>query len=87
MKEIPPLDPRIAPRPEVKRKLVRELATLLREEFDVDWGELKTETLLDAVLSRAGAMLYNRGVHDTMATLQEKVMDVEAERMIEESNG
>lgn len=48
-------------------------------EFDEPLSSFRAEGLLDLMLREVGASLYNQGVRDTIAALQPKLTDLEAE--------
>ncbi len=59
--------------------LVRGLQTYFSEHFDEDLSSFRAEGLLDFVLAEVAPAVYNQGVRDACAHLQEKLLDLEAE--------
>lgn len=59
------------------------LVALLRRHADEAWdeplSEFRAEGLLDLVLRELGPAVYNQGVRDACAAMQEKLADLEGE--------
>jgi uncharacterized protein (DUF2164 family) len=64
---------------ERRLRLVRSIQTWFDEEFDEPLSEFRTETLLDFFIRELGPPVYNQGVRDACAYLQEKLGDIEGD--------
>ena len=62
-----------AARPEI----VAAVRALLRDELDVDAGDLRAGFVLDAVLALAGPLVYERAVRDVQAYVARVVADLD----------
>jgi uncharacterized protein (DUF2164 family) len=49
------------------------------EEWDEDLSSFRAEGLLDFFVAELGAVVYNQGVRDACAFVQEKLGDIEGE--------
>jgi uncharacterized protein (DUF2164 family) len=64
---------------ERRKQLIKVLRNHFEEEFDEALSDFRAEGLLDLVLKELGPAVYNQGVHDACAHLQEKLADLEGE--------
>jgi uncharacterized protein (DUF2164 family) len=71
--------PRVRLSLERRAALVQAIVAHSAAEFDEPLSTFRAEGLLDLVLREAGASLYNQGVHDAIAALHPKLVDLEAE--------
>jgi uncharacterized protein (DUF2164 family) len=65
--------------PQRRAALVRSLQQYFAENFDDELSEFRAEALLDYFLKELGPPVYNQGVRDAAAYIQEKLNDVEGE--------
>jgi uncharacterized protein (DUF2164 family) len=59
--------------------LVDAIQRHFREEFDEDLSAFRAEALLDFFVAELGPPVYNQGVRDAAAFVQEKLTDIEGE--------
>lgn len=52
------------------------LRTYLREEMDIEAGQLPTEMLVEFIERDIGRLFYNRGLRDAEAVVRQKVEDI-----------
>ena len=64
---------------EQRNRLIRGLQNYFAEQFDEDLSSFRAEGLQDFVLAEVAPAVYNQGVRDACAHLQEKLIDLEAE--------
>lgn len=64
---------------EQRNGLTRGLQSYFSEQFDEDLSSFRAEGLLDFVLAEVAPAVYNQGVSDACAHLQEKLIDLEGE--------
>jgi uncharacterized protein (DUF2164 family) len=50
-----------------------------RQEFDEELSDFRAEALLDFFVAELGPPVYNQGVRDAAAYVQEKLTDIEGE--------
>lgn len=62
-----------------RRQLLGSLREYFEENFDEPLSEFRADGLLDFFLERLGPPLYNQGVSDAVAFVQDKLVDVEGE--------
>ncbi len=67
----------IALDPEVKQQALASIQRFLREELDLDAGDLKAGTVLEYFLRELGPVVYNRAIRDAAGWLQERALDLE----------
>lgn len=65
--------------PQRRAALVRSLQQYFEDNFDDALSEFRAEALLDYFLKELGPPVYNQGVRDAAAYIQEKLNDVEGE--------
>ena len=53
-----------------------KLRAYLREELDLELGQLPAEMLLDFIGQELGAAFYNRGLYDAQTVVQRKAEDI-----------
>jgi uncharacterized protein (DUF2164 family) len=64
---------------ERRKILVRSVQQHFEEEFDDLLSEFRAERLLDFFIQELGPAVYNQGVRDACAAMQEKLGDLEGE--------
>lgn len=52
------------------------LRTYLREEMDIEAGQLPTEMLIEFIERDIGRLFYNRGLRDAETVVRQKVEDI-----------
>jgi len=62
-----------------KAALVRLLREYFEEHFDEPVSDFRAEGLVDFFVKELGPPVYNQGVRDACAYMQEKLTDVEGE--------
>jgi uncharacterized protein (DUF2164 family) len=62
-----------------RRDLLAAIRGFYRERFDEDIGDLKARFLLEFFLGALGPPVYNQGVKDATAFVQERLLDLEGE--------
>lgn len=70
---------RIRLSPQRRASLVRSLRQYFDENFDEPLSDFRAEGLLDFFVAELGPPVYNQGVRDAQAYLQEKLTDLEGE--------
>lgn len=70
---------RIQLSPQRRTALIRSLRTYFEEEFDETLSDFRAEGLLDFLVKELGPPVYNQGVRDAHAYIQEKLGDLEGE--------
>lgn len=70
---------RIRLSPERRTYLIDELKEYFDENFDDPLSTFRAEGLLDFVVGALGPPIYNQGVRDACAAMQEKLLDLEGE--------
>jgi uncharacterized protein (DUF2164 family) len=77
---MPPESPlRIRLSEERRRTLVAALMRHAEEEWDEPLSDFRAEGLLDFVVRELGPAVYNQGVRDACAAMQDKLADLEGE--------
>ena len=59
--------------------LLEAIARFYREEFDETLSEFRAAAILDFFVSELGPPVYNQGVRDAAAYVQDKLTDIEGE--------
>jgi uncharacterized protein (DUF2164 family) len=62
-----------------RARLLAAIRTRAEEIFDEPVSEFRAQALLDLFLREVGPSVYNQGVRDASAYMQEKLTDLEAE--------
>ena len=62
-----------------RARLLAAIRSQAEEIFDEPVSEFRAAALLDLFLKEIGPSVYNQGVRDASAFMQEKLMDLEAE--------
>ena len=70
---------RIRLSPERRAALLREVRDHFLEEFDEPLSDFRAEGLITLFLRALGPAVYNQGVRDAAAFMQEKLADIEGE--------
>lgn len=70
---------RIRLSPDRRAALLDALQRHFEDEFDEPLSSFRAEGLIDFFLRRLGPPVYNQGVHDAAAHLQEALNDLEGE--------
>jgi len=64
---------------EVRRRAIEAIQEHLREEQDLEIGNLGAEFLLDKVLEEVAPAVYNRAIADAQSWLQAKLLDLDSD--------
>jgi uncharacterized protein (DUF2164 family) len=64
---------------ERRASLLRSIQAHFEEQFDEHLSSFRAEGLLDFFVAELGPVVYNQGVRDACAFLQEKLTDIEGE--------
>ena len=59
--------------------LLQAIARFYREEFDETLSEFRAAAILDFFVRELGPPVYNQGVRDAAAYVQDKLTDIEGE--------
>jgi uncharacterized protein (DUF2164 family) len=70
---------RIRLAPERRTALLRSIQQHFEEEFDDRLSHFRAERLLEFFIQELGPAVYNQGVRDACAAMQEKLGDLEGE--------
>ena len=70
---------RIELAPDRRARLLETLRREAEEILDEPLSQFRAESLLDLFLREVGPAVYNQGVRDAAAFMQEKLTDLEAE--------
>jgi len=65
--------------PERRAALLREVRDYFLEEFDEPLSDFRAEGLVTLFLRALGPAVYNQGVRDAAAFMQEKLADIDGE--------
>jgi uncharacterized protein (DUF2164 family) len=63
--------------PDHRQQALASIQRFLREELDLDAGDLKAGTVLEYFLEELAPVVYNRAVQDAQRYLQERTLDLE----------
>lgn len=63
--------------PDQKEQALASIKRFLREELDLDVGDLKAGTVLEYVLRELGPVVYNRAIQDAQRWFQERTLDLD----------
>lgn len=69
----------IALAPEKLKQMQASIRRYASEHLDEEMGDLKAGLMLDFVMKELAPTIYNQGVSDTQAWLQQKLGDLEGE--------
>ncbi len=76
--------PKIEIEADDQKRLVAEIQSWFAENVDeVEVGDLRATLLLEFFVKKLGPLVYNRGIQDAAAHLQEKLVDLEGELFVE----
>ena len=64
---------------ERRKNLIRSIKNHFDENFDEPLSDFRAEALLDFFVRELGPPVYNQGVRDACAYMQEKLGDIEGE--------
>lgn len=62
---------------EKKRELVLEIKSFFLDNRDEEIGDLQAEILVDFLIEKVGAQIYNQGLHDAKAWFANKLGEIE----------
>ena len=62
-----------------RKMLIRAIRNHFNEEFDDELSDFRAEALLDFFVRELGPPVYNQGVRDACAYMQQKLGDIEGE--------
>lgn len=65
--------------PDARTEAVASLKAYLRDELDVEVGDLAAGGLLDFVLEEIGPSVYNRAVRDVQERLHAQIAEIDVE--------
>ncbi len=63
--------------PDRRQQALGSIQRFLREELDLDAGDLKAGTVLEYFLQELAPVVYNRAVQDAQRYVQERALDLE----------
>ena len=63
--------------PDAKQQGLASIKRWLREELDLDAGDLKAGALLEFFLKELGPSVYNQAVADAQRYMQDRALDLE----------
>ncbi|PLX83323.1 MAG: DUF2164 domain-containing protein [Desulfuromonas sp.] len=69
---------------ERSKKTIEKVQIYIKEEFGESIGELRAGFLLEFFLKEIGPSIYNQGVNDSQAFIQDKLIDLEGALCMEE---
>lgn len=61
---------------DARKQALASLREQLSEQFDEDVGDLKTNLLLDFMLTEIGPTIYNQAIADARSFFEERVSDL-----------
>jgi uncharacterized protein (DUF2164 family) len=64
--------------PEKRQRCLASIKEYMRENLELDIGDLKAGLLLDYVLKDIGPIVYNKAVADARQYMEERLVDLEA---------
>lgn len=64
---------------ERRKQLLRSIQAYVSEAFDEPLSDYRAQGLLDFFVRELGPPIYNQGVRDAAAFVQEKLADIEGE--------
>ena len=64
---------------ERRKQLIRSIQQYFDENFDEPISDFRAEGLLDFLVQELGPPIYNQGVRDAAAFVQDKLADIEGE--------
>ena len=67
-----------------RARLVGQLQTLFKAEFDETLSEFRAEQIIDLMLTTLGPGIYNQAVQDVRAHLQAKLDDLDGEVYVDD---
>ena len=67
-----------------RERLIGQLQTLFRAEFDETLSEFRAREILDLMLTTLGPGIYNQAVQDVRAHLQTKLDDLDGEVYVDD---
>jgi len=67
-----------------RERLIGQLQTLFRAEFDENLSEFRAGEILDLMLTTLGPGIYNQAVQDVRAHLQTKLDDLDGEVYVDD---
>ena len=70
---------------ERKQEILRTFSSFYYDEFDEEISEYRTEQVLDFFMNILGPPVYNQAIQDARAFLSEKLEDLDAEFLIDDS--
>jgi uncharacterized protein (DUF2164 family) len=70
---------RIRLEPDRRSMLIEAIVRFYREEFDETLSEFRAAALLDFFVGELGPPVYNQGVRDAAAYVQDKLVDIEGD--------
>lgn len=65
--------------------LIEKIQLYIQDEFGESIGELKAGFLLEFFINELGPSIYNQGINDAQAFIQDKLIDLESSLGLEEN--
>lgn len=69
---------------ERSRRMIEKIRIFMENEFDQPIGELKAGLLLEFLLNELGPSIYNQGLSDAQAFVQDRLIDLESSLRLDE---
>jgi uncharacterized protein (DUF2164 family) len=63
---------------EKQERCLNSLKEYVRDNLDVDVGDLRARLFLDYILREIAPVVYNQGVRDAREYVEERLLDIEA---------
>jgi len=70
---------KIALTPERRAALAEAVQGFYLGEFDEPLSQFRVEALIDFFVAELGPPVYNQGIHDAIAYVQDKLVDIEGD--------
>ncbi|HAD04174.1 MAG: hypothetical protein A2X84_08665 [Desulfuromonadaceae bacterium GWC2_58_13] len=65
--------------------MIEKIQLYIQEEFGESIGDLRAGFLLDFFINELGPSIYNQGINDAQAFIQDKLIDLEGSLCLEEN--
>jgi len=66
------------------KQMIEKIQSYIKDEFGESIGELKAGFLLEFFINELGPSIYNQGINDAQAFMQDKLIDLESCLCLEE---
>ncbi len=67
------------------KTMIKKIQIYIKEEFGESIGELRAGFLLEFFMKELGPSIYNQGINDAQAFIQDKLIDLESALSLEET--